>query len=356
MLPILRSSDNVIGPGHNSIVAGPSNRELFCVYHSWVIGERVMSIDRLDVVGERIILLGPTTDPQPKPFRYRPLRSDAMISSNFLLSTTFRLRGDNGQLRIAAADGRFEITVRPDGLYPGTTPLDRDADLFEYQNLSVESNAGRIRVMLNERTWGEFDADLADVIRVEVSVDDAEVLTGEVTEGFVDLFDHETSLAGFGWNNVQGKADLTITNGALVIGRQPGSDRAAIVCKGACFADFETAVNIRSIGKNEDLAYGFALLSGDDRVETRFELLASDPPRLRVSGEEGSVEMLLPDTYCATEYRQFRFVKTGGTMQIDIEGFPITETKVSSGPSRIGIVTLDAPVAVEMVRAVRIAY
>jgi GH43 family beta-xylosidase len=69
VLPILRTiPERVIGPGHNSVVRAPDNRQLFCVYHRWD-GEhgRVLAIDRLDWVGERMTVLGATTTPQPAP-------------------------------------------------------------------------------------------------------------------------------------------------------------------------------------------------------------------------------------------------------------------------------------------------
>ncbi|HEX8070012.1 MAG TPA: glycoside hydrolase family 43 protein [Pyrinomonadaceae bacterium] len=69
VLPILRTiPGQVIGPGHNSVVRGPDNRQLFCVYHRWREGVgRVLAIDPLDFVGERMTVLGPTTTPQPAP-------------------------------------------------------------------------------------------------------------------------------------------------------------------------------------------------------------------------------------------------------------------------------------------------
>lgn len=69
VLPILRTvPERVIGPGHNSVVRGPDNQQMFCVYHRWD-GERgrVLAIDRLDWVGERMTVLGATTTPQPAP-------------------------------------------------------------------------------------------------------------------------------------------------------------------------------------------------------------------------------------------------------------------------------------------------
>ena len=70
VLPILRTlPGSVIGPGHNSVVRGPDNRQLFCVYHRWADGgtSRVLSVDRLDWAGERMLVLGPSTTTQPLP-------------------------------------------------------------------------------------------------------------------------------------------------------------------------------------------------------------------------------------------------------------------------------------------------
>lgn len=64
VLPILRTaSDDVVGPGHNCIVRGPNNRELYCVYHRWIGDERVMAIDRMDFAGERIFVVGASHAP-----------------------------------------------------------------------------------------------------------------------------------------------------------------------------------------------------------------------------------------------------------------------------------------------------
>ena len=60
--PILRTiPGKVIGPGHNSVIRGPNNRELFCVYHRWVGDARVLAIDRMDFAGNRIFVQGPQT-------------------------------------------------------------------------------------------------------------------------------------------------------------------------------------------------------------------------------------------------------------------------------------------------------
>src|SRR6185436_16028618 len=70
VLPILRTiPGKVIGPGHNSVVRGPDNQQLFCIYHRWSedLAVRVLAIDRLEWAGERLLLIGPTTNSQPVP-------------------------------------------------------------------------------------------------------------------------------------------------------------------------------------------------------------------------------------------------------------------------------------------------
>ncbi|MGH9903139.1 MAG: glycoside hydrolase family 43 protein, partial [Pyrinomonadaceae bacterium] len=70
VLPILRTvPGKVTGPGHNSVVRGPDNRQSYCVYHRWAEDgrERVLAIDPLDWSGERMLVVGPTTTPQPAP-------------------------------------------------------------------------------------------------------------------------------------------------------------------------------------------------------------------------------------------------------------------------------------------------
>ena len=67
VLPVLRTIPGlVVGPGHNSVVRGPDNRQLFCVYHCWAAdgSGRQMAIDPLDWAGERLLVFGPSTGPQ----------------------------------------------------------------------------------------------------------------------------------------------------------------------------------------------------------------------------------------------------------------------------------------------------
>jgi GH43 family beta-xylosidase len=86
VLPALCSiADKVVGPGHNSVVRGPDNHQTFCVYHRWSenCSDRVLAIDRMDWVGERLLVIGPTTTPQREPLSptFSDLFEDAETSN-----------------------------------------------------------------------------------------------------------------------------------------------------------------------------------------------------------------------------------------------------------------------------------
>jgi GH43 family beta-xylosidase len=71
VMPILgtRPELGVIGPGHNSVVRGPDNCELFSVYHRWQpeTQEQVLAMDRLGWEDDRLVVYGPSATPQPAP-------------------------------------------------------------------------------------------------------------------------------------------------------------------------------------------------------------------------------------------------------------------------------------------------
>lgn len=61
----------VSGTGHNSITYSPDGREMFCVYHARTKATgnaRMVFIDRMEILKDgRLVVHGPTTDPQPLP-------------------------------------------------------------------------------------------------------------------------------------------------------------------------------------------------------------------------------------------------------------------------------------------------
>lgn len=62
---------DVTGTGHNSVTFCPDGRQMYCVYHGRTTAtgkERVVFIDRMEIdAGGRLVVHGPTTNPQPLP-------------------------------------------------------------------------------------------------------------------------------------------------------------------------------------------------------------------------------------------------------------------------------------------------
>jgi GH43 family beta-xylosidase len=124
-LPILRTTGEVVGPGHNSVVRGPDNRQLWCVYHRWSpdTSARVLAIDPLGWEGKRMRVAGPSTAPQPAPrlptvsaFLDEPLvlaeggeHSLETGASSFLLEVSARALGNSGSYGIALRNGEEEL-------------------------------------------------------------------------------------------------------------------------------------------------------------------------------------------------------------------------------------------------------
>jgi GH43 family beta-xylosidase len=151
VLPLLRTIPGVvIGPGHNSVVRGPNNRDLVCVYHLWATdgSERIMAIDRLDWAGERMILLGPSTTPQLLPL---PTISDFFASEYTEgLGPLWECTGGNWRTAAGEALQEGEGTAKATLLYPATHYL------VEVSVRAI-STAGRYGVALGDEIHFTLD-------------------------------------------------------------------------------------------------------------------------------------------------------------------------------------------------------
>jgi len=110
VLPILRTLPElgVIGPGHNSVVRGPDNQSLYCVYHRWQpeSGERVLAIDLLEWEGERLLVRGPSVTPQP-------IHLPAVNGFGALTCLNGACRLEDNRLRLEPTRGEAAEAVQP---------------------------------------------------------------------------------------------------------------------------------------------------------------------------------------------------------------------------------------------------
>ncbi len=128
---LMRGNDQMISPGHNSIVVGPNNTDLYIVYHAWQpdMQHRRMCIDRLFWHGDELWTGAPTATPQPIPVM--PHLREYFDTSTAL--TSWRAIG--GQWNIGPGEVRQEDGTSERAL------LEQPVPLLQYsQNLQYPQN------------------------------------------------------------------------------------------------------------------------------------------------------------------------------------------------------------------------
>lgn len=318
LLPILRTSREVVGPGHNSIVRGPNGRQLYCVYHGWTDAGRVMAIDRMDVVGRRIYVAGPTTTPQPMPFESRDVGQD--LPSSCLIQFTAKTKG---KVELIGASGKHtyklkteagrEYQIQIDGRWCSVVADDWQTLCFGY---------------LNERP-AKLDAE-------------GDNYHARLTPGFEDLFDRG-EIAKSDWRIVTGTAcderekSLFLTAGDITggIGREQ------------FFDDIELVVNARCDRPDRGSGFGLALYSeGGEQV---FSILVS-ADGVDVIGSQTKA-FPLPSDCDVTELHAYRIVTQDGKADLWLEEFFLGEIAIEEGPYCPAVLCTNTTIALDMVRA-----
>ncbi len=314
VFPILRSGGEVVGPGHNSVVRGPDNRQLYCVYHRWSedASARVMAIDPLDWAGERMLILGPSTTPQPAPnpptiadFLDAPavlapgedLRYEAGAST-FLVEVSARALGERGELGVAL--------IGPEGtLLHNSFPLDPFVRLIRFEaNLPGPATGVAL---------------IAEGATVELS-------GFALTVGWEDRFEAGGDPAALGWEVLDRAGDWRIERGELA----GTSETISWIARGPARGSYELVVNVR-------LGVGVAPALGD----------GDSGPRLLLERREGNEWVLresrseqffpFPAGFDPTQYQQLRFRKRGGTVETSWEGQPLGIVEAPAGVTRVGL-------------------
>ena len=309
VLPILRTlPGKVTGPGHNSVVRGPDNQQLFCIYHRWAGDEsgRVLAIDRLDWAGERMLVLGPSTTPQPAPISPAsvdffeetyaeglgakwecagegrwfvrhgeavqeatgvsteaicPVRSTCFVTEVSLRALAdpsgqgiygLGLRGDNGSvLQIALVpSAKRVVALRPaGGEWIGVgEPVNLPGD-FEpnaYHLLRIEANGSRLSVELDEgrvRWQGRVEFDPERIALLTRKM--AAAFAGfAFTIGWEDLFmEPDGDPAAHGWQPRAGHENWSVDERQLWHGNIAGEH--GLLVKGPLLDSYELVVNVR---------------------------------------------------------------------------------------------------------------
>lgn len=328
VLPILRTiPGKVIGPGHNSVVRGPDNQQLFCIYHRWAedTSDRVLAIDRQDWAGKRMIILGPSATPQPAPLwptfvdffdadhsdelgrewqcaggrwssRGGEARQESADSfaearlkasaSSFVLEASLRalpeqpvggafglsLRSDDEEclrFMLVPAKNQAALTYQAtEGLIEMPMDLSQDFDPKAYHLLRIEANGRMISVALDKasiKPWRGRVATEPNTVALITQQMGAAFAGFALTVGWQDLFDNGLN----DWQPLHSDAGsrVVIDEGQLRLpANQAGStheDQVA-VAKGPLLESYEMVVNARLDNVTDASGcYGFYPMLGE---------------------------------------------------------------------------------------------
>lgn len=397
VLPILRSTpDRVVGPGHNSIVRGPNNSELYCIYHRWAGDERVMAIDRMDFSGDRIFIVGASDTPQPAPFEptIKERFQGSEMPSHFRPTGSWTFTGDGV---VSGGEERSEIRLSnaPDSfLCEFVWALAQLPNREREFGMAFQSSSGEaqftIHTKIRTAKWAirgtdscetihlpaDFDPTTEHMIRVEtdhrsvlIHLDSRTILPHiqldkpvagfgiftdgqplrirefHLTEGFEELFESDTALEN-GWA-IDGKVTRKIVNGELIL--KP--ERGCMLRKGPALACLEFAANLRSMRSSAIGEFGLVLENGSGEA---FRFGIDCEKRCMITPGETSERFPLPENFELTQYHQLRIIKTGGGALCYIDDVCIGEFRVPLAETRAAVYTSGAAVGIEMIRLTRI--
>ena len=395
IFPVLRTlPGKVIGPGHNSVVRGPNNREIYCIYHSWTANGRVLAIDRMDFAGPRLFVVGPSYEPQPAPFL--PTASDHfdrnLLNENWHTQGDWRvaageaISGTDGENRlicnIEAEDFVCEVSARavrmPDG--EGSFGVVLYSDNEETLKFLIEPYRGAAVLkgkFLNgdASLSSEFLFDAIHLIRLEadhgavkVSLNDILLFKTEnieppptgialvancveaafsgfaLTAGFEDLFERdETS----GWRTLNGSRHCHSSSGELFISGVGEAGTIAVKMRPAREYDF--AINVRLDDHGDHTSWGFVLIDQNEHVHCRIAIdLEGKTCSVKVGRK--SKNLKLSAGSAPENTHQFGVLIKDGNMTVRFEGQVLGKFAAPQTETAFGIFCTNATVAVEMAR------
>ncbi len=367
VLPILRSEGEVVGPGHNSVVPGPDNRQLFCVYHRWVGDERVMSIDRLEWIGDRLAVLGPTTTLQPAPIqpgvtgftagweqardsRHLALRYPAFLAEMYVRPAAgprLSLMDESGALLQLSVDGRELTLTTPDRRSSAASlPSGLATDSFHRLRIAADGNRVSLDLPGTAIRWEAVLDRLPGTLAVSADDPHRTFQGFALTYGWEETFEAPVSDVDLLWES-RPAGSFSVRDGQLFWDTEGTS---GLMQRGPSLPEYELVVNLRLARAGTGGHYGVhpALVSGETGPLITVEARGGWSLIVRDGSQETSYP--LPLEFTPSTFQQFRFWKQGGTLTVRLENLVVAEIGVPVGPSTVGFVARDALVVFDMVR------
>jgi len=401
---ILRTiPEQVIGPGHNSVIRGPDNQQLFCVYHRWGGGNgRQMALDPLDFAGDRLLILGPSHTPRRVPLpptftdffesptlneRWRvsgpwrrPVGAGLALGdhdqtaaavyeagvSAFVVEVSVRavtavggygvslMSGDHSALQLRLAPQINQVTIHQgkEGSGEGSAwNLPDNFNFHAYHLLRMEVDGSWACIYLDDHQIYRQEALDTPPTAVTLFADQAEaVFAGfALTLGWQHAFDQSDSPARLGWRSERA-ADWSVQQQQLTFANPDGD---SLLQKGPYLPAYEMVVNARLVSGT---GYG---LAPAQTVSGAGPLLTVE----KVSGtwvvcwqENDTMQLFpLPADFDPAVYQQFRLRKENGRLTLSWEQHEIATLPVTTEPTCVGLYGRRATAVFDMVRVTAVS-
>jgi GH43 family beta-xylosidase len=374
--PILKSNQaqGVIGPGHNSVVRGPDNRQRYCVYHRWneSVGARVIAIDPLEWIGDRLTVLGPSTGqeriaqvPQLQHGSFADQQIFALPQPDrpFLAEVTVRPGQNARQLDLGLTSGNedaLRLTLGGEGrlLHVITPynekvhPLPADFRLNVDHLLRIEVNGRLVSLQLNGvlYQWNGIMSSPPTTLSLRSDVGGA-YRGFALTPGWEDTFEYEVSPAELGWREETGQGSWLVQRGSL---QQSGAAEQARVFKRLPFdagQGYQVAINARLVDPDAgNGSYQFYPAASVDALGPIFSVRPGDRWELRAEFSSRAEIARLPDNFDPYQFQHFRFQLGPNQVRVYLEDEFLIAVPIDGAPDRVGLGVMDAQAAFDLVR------
>jgi GH43 family beta-xylosidase len=410
ILPILMTvPGKVIGPGHNSVVRGTDNFQLFCVYHRWSedLRGRLLAIDRMDFVGERILILGASSVPQdapnsPKVFNFFDDDSLAGLGENWICSSNEDwLVNSNAAVSNAAAEKAeavcrvksncFLVEASSKALSFAEKTSGYGFCLKQGENIvisclilpltkQIEISGANVNQVFDLPT--DFNPHAFHLWRIEVDnflikikLDEANFYLEKelesvptdfalcsrqtsaafsgfaLTVGFEELFDRQSvDLTKLGWLAEKGEINAwQISQGRLESAWFDSEQ--SVLLKNLPLDNFELVANLCCATNGATLAGEFGFYFKQPDGET-FLTIEQENARYFFKFLSPSEErrIALPESFAPEKMNQFRLRREGETLRLQFEKTELGAAAIPPGQIRIGLLGRETKVQFEAVR------
>ena len=399
----------VIGPGHNSVVAGPDNVQLFCIYHRWSedASARVLAIDRLDWIGERLAVLGPTTVAQPIPAKpsiaglspdygwqwpaegWKILDADSVRSSvnasgagvltlsppACVVEVSVTDSGGSGEGEFGLALNRGDTAVMNCTFFSKSrniriswvetdnsseyykVDLPQGFDITACHTVRLELDGCHVRVGLDgiQRWQGRLSLE-PDRLLLFAKTRAVKFEGFALTPGWRDLFlETDPDPALLKWRLpefTEGPGSWTVAQKQL----QCRTLSESIIAKEYFFESYELVLNARLVtAESAEGCYGLLPALAADGSGPEFAV-ERHGERSRLVCRTGTISAFdLPDGFDPFQFQQFRFRKRGNKLVVQNESSVLGEITVTPAATRVGLIARRAAVAFDEVRVTALA-